>query len=206
MTCVHPGGSENEEYYIQFQVWRLTSTVSVSDDECYELVGSNTPQDGENMEEFLSPLGDGPLNRCVVLPVREDRQIEFQSGDVVGYYVDHDDDNDNDNDDDNNDNDNDNDDDNNDDNDDDNDNDDGMQWIEDHDNVVVHFRDNLRRNGIQSYYAIGGTNPTECGFPISGDCNFCTLADSTSAAPIISLSIGKSSHVLQCNVMIQTII
>ena len=60
--------------------------------------------------------------------MREDRQIEFQSGDVVGYYVDHDDD-------------------------DSNDDNDGIQWIfEDHDNVVVHFRDGLSRNDIQSYY------------------------------------------------------
>ena len=102
-ACVQRGASF-EQYYIQFQVWRRTSTVS--DGECYELVGSNTPQDGENMEEFLSPPGSGPLHRCVALPVREDHQIEFQSGDVVGYYVDHD-------------------------NDDSNDNDDGIQWIED---------------------------------------------------------------------------
>ena len=38
---------------------------------------------------FLSPPGDdGPLHRCVVLSVTEDQQIEVQSGDVVGYYVD----------------------------------------------------------------------------------------------------------------------
>ena len=60
-----------------------------------------------NNEVLLSPqVGDSnPLNRCVVLPVREDRQIEFQSGDVVGYYVDSNGD-------------------------DKNDNDDGIQWIE----------------------------------------------------------------------------
>ena len=159
-------------YYIQFQVWRLTSTVIGG--ECYDLVGSNTPQDGENMQEFLSPPGSGPLVRCVVLPVREDCQIEFQSGDVVGYYVDRH-------------------------NDDSNDDNDGIQWIfEDHDNVVVHFRDGLSRNDIQSYYAIGGPSPTECGFPISGDSNLYTLTASTSAAPIISLSIGKSNTFSSC--------
>ena len=168
-ACAQPGGMNREQYYIQFQVWRLTSTFS--DGECYELVGSNTPQDGENMEEFLSPPGGGgsnPLNRCVVLPVREDRQIEFQSGDVVGYYVDHEDD----------------------------DSDDGIQWIEDHDNVVVHYRDDLSRNDIQSYYAIGGPNPTECGFPVSGDSVLYTLAGSMSAAPIIDVSISTALSTL----------
>ena len=179
-ACVQPGGSSNDQYYIQFQVWRRTATTQSG--ECYELVGYNTPQDGENMQEVLSPEGGGdnnPLRRCVALPVGEDRQIEFQSGDVVGYYVDHD-------------------------NDDSNDDRAGIQWIEDHENVVVHYRDGLPRNDIQSYYAIGGPNPTGCGFPISGDSNSYTLADSTIAAPIISLSIGKSSRVLQCNVMLQT--
>ena len=160
--------------YTQFQVWRRTA--SIDDGECYELVGSNTPQDGENMEEFLSPPGGGgsnPLNRCVVL---QDRQIEFQSGDVGGYYVDYE-------------------------NDDSNDDNDGIQWIEDHDNVVVHYRDGLTRDDIQSYYAIGGPSPTECGFPISGDSNLYTLADSMSAAPIISLSIGKSNTFSSCHTM-----
>ena len=172
-ACVLPGGS-SEEYYIQFQVWRRTSTVS--DGECYELVDSNTPQDGENMEEVLSPEGGGssnPLRRCVVLPVREDRQIEFQSGDVVGYYVDHEED----------------------------DSYDGIQWIEGHDNVVVHYRDELLRDDIQSYYAINGPSPTECGFPVSGDSVLYTLAHSTAAAPIISLSIGKSNTFSSCQTM-----
>ena len=176
-ACVLPGGMSSEQYYIQFQVWRRTA--SIDDGECYELVGSNTPQDGENMPEFLSPPGGGgsnPLNRCVVLPVREDRQIEFQSGDVVGYYVDYE-------------------------NDDSNDNYDGIQWIEHHDNVVVHYRDGLSRDDIQSYYAIDGHNPTECGFPISGDSILYTLASSMSAAPIISLSIGKSNTFSSCQTM-----
>ena len=39
-------------------------------------------------EGFLSPPGDSndPLHRCVVLPVRENQQIEFQPGDIVGYH------------------------------------------------------------------------------------------------------------------------
>ena len=181
-ACVQRGGG-GERYYIEFQVWRRTGST----DGCYELVGTNTPQDttetedmdeersgsrsGEsNNEVLLSPQGGGgsdPLDHCVVLPVREDRQIEFQSGDVVGYYVDNKGD-------------------------DQNDNDDGIQWIVDHDNVVVRYRDNLRRNDMQSYYAINGPNPTECGFPISGDSNLYTLADSRSAAPIIDVSISTA--------------
>ena len=154
-ACVHPGGT-GQQYFIQFQVWR-----SIDDDGgCYELVGSNTPQDAENMQQFLNPSGG-----CVVLPVREDRQIEFQSGDVVGYYVDRGNDN--------------------------NDNNGGIQWIEGHDNVVVHYKDNLPRDDIRSNYTLGGSNTTECGFSISGDSGSYTLNESTIAAPIISLSIGK---------------
>ena len=68
-------------------------------------MGYNIPLDDARVEErnrsnsniiieaegFLSPPGDKdhPLDHCVALPVRESRQIEFQSGDVVGYYVDH---------------------------------------------------------------------------------------------------------------------
>ena len=169
-ACVQPGGG-GERYYIEFQVWRRTG----SGDGCYELVGTNTPQDTtetEDMDEERRDSRSGesnnevllrPEDRCVLLPVREDRQIEFQSGDVVGYYVDNKGD-------------------------DRNDNDDGIQWIEDLNNVVVHYRDDLSRNDIQSYYAIGGTNPTGCGFPVSGV--LYTLADSTTAAPIINVSIG----------------
>ena len=84
-ACVAPGGRSSEQYYIQFQVWRSTGI-----DGCYERVGYNTPLDADDTEEFLSPPGDSndPLHRCVVLPVRESQQIEFQSGDVIGYYVD----------------------------------------------------------------------------------------------------------------------
>ena len=99
-ACVQPGGMSNDRYYIQFQVWRPTGTEG-----CYELVGYNIPLDDANEEEknisvsgtiieregSLSPPGDDddPLHRCVVLPVRESKQIDFMAGDVVGYYVDH---------------------------------------------------------------------------------------------------------------------
>ena len=81
-ACVQPGGSANEQYYIQFQVWRPTANDVEG---CYELVDYNIPE----AEGFLSPPGgSGTLRRCVVLPVRQSQQIEVQPGDVVGYYVD----------------------------------------------------------------------------------------------------------------------
>ena len=71
--------------YIQ-DLWRPTGPSG-----CYSLVGFNRPVGSEGEDGVLNPLGvnDDPLDRCVVLPVTEDQQIEVQSGDVVGYYVDH---------------------------------------------------------------------------------------------------------------------
>ena len=171
-ACVQPGAS-SEQYYIQFQVWRPTGIEG-----CYELVDYNIPLDDARMSEteisdssviidaegFLSP----PLHRCVVLPVRENQQIEFQPGDVVGYYVDHfRDGNDRTN--------------------------GGIQWIEDSE-VAVHYRYDLPREDIETLYAIGGPNPTECGLEMSESVNdgSHTLNTLVTSAPIISLSIGKS--------------
>ena len=158
-ACVQPGGTSSGWYYIQFQVWRPTGPSG-----CYSLVGFNRPVGSEGEDTVLDPPGDSsdPLHRCVVLPVTEDQQIEVQSGDVVGYYVDHDNDNKN-------------------------DNDAGIQWIEGGSDVVVYYRDNLPREDIMSHYALGGLNPTECGFPVSA---LYSLSSAISAAPIISLSIG----------------
>ena len=159
-ACVQPGGFSSEQYYIQFQVWRPTGIEG-----CYKLVDYNIPLDDARMSEtemsdssiiidaegFLSPPGNNsdPLHRCVVLPVRENQQIEFQTGDVMGYYVDHfknekertDDRTDG-----------------------------GIQWIEDSE-VVVHYRDDLVREDIKTLYAIGGQNPTECGLEMSESVN-----------------------------------
>ena len=166
----------DQQYYIQFQVWRPTSIGG-----CYKLVDYNIPLDDARTSEtemsdssvimgFLSPPGNNsdPLHRCVVLPVRGNEQIEFQTGDVVGYYVDRF----------NNGNDR---------------TDGGIQWIEDSE-VVVHYRDDLTREDIKTLYAIGGPNPTECGLEMSesGTENLHTLSTLSTAAPIISLSIGKS--------------
>ena len=159
-ACVAPGGGSHNQYYIQFQVWRSTGISG-----CYEMVSYNTPLDDE---EFLSPPGGGnnnPLDHCVVLPVRENQQIEFQAGDVVGYYVDSFNNG--------------------------NDwNNGGIQWIED-DEVGVHYRDNLPREDIKSQYVIGTStiNPSACGFPAE---TLHTLSNVANSAPIISLSVGKS--------------
>ena len=185
-ACVQPGAS-SEEYYIQFQVWRPTGPSG-----CYSLVGFNRPVGSNDEDGFLNPPDgtDDPLSRCVVLSVTDpDKQIEVQSGDVVGYYVDHDNDNQN-------------------------DDNAGIQWIEggsdsgsDSDSdgesgndVVVHYRDGLPREDIRSHYALGGLNPTECGFPISGNSASYSLDTSALATPIISLSIGM--FVLLLNVPI----
>ena len=163
-ACVKPGGS-SEQYYIQFQVWRPTGIEG-----CYELVGFNTPLDDARVEGrgFLSPPGEDtdPLHRCVVLPVKENLQIEFRSGDVMGYYVNYFSDGDN-------------------------RDDGGIQWIEINNVVVVHYRDDLLRQNIKTLYAIGGANPAECGLEKS-ERDSHSLGTLITAAPIISLSIGKS--------------
>ena len=161
-ACVQPGGISSLQYYIQFQVWRPSGSG------CYSLVGFNRPVGNNGEDGFLNP--GNPLRRCVELSVTEDQQIEVQSGDVVGYYVDYfrnGEDSD----------------------------DGGIQWILGHNNVVVYYKqetedDNLPREAIKSHYALGGPNPTSCGFPISGDSNSYSLTESFSAAPIISLSFG----------------
>ena len=172
-ACVQPGSSSSFLHYIQFQVWRPNGSG------CYSLVGFNRPVGNNGEDGFLSPPDDrnDPLRRCVVLSVtEEDQQIEVQPGDVVGYYVDRfrngfDRD------------------------------EGGIQWIENHNNVVVHYKqetedDNLPREAIKSHYALGGPNPTSCGFQISGDSNYYSLSESTFATPIISLSFGRCHPVI----------
>ena len=165
-ACVQPGGNENEDYYIQFQVWRPTGISG-----CYSLVDFNRPVEENGDDGFLSPPGDdSDLDHCVVLSVPENQQIEVQSGDVVGYYVDFfrsgvD-----------------------------RENDGGIQWIEGGNDVVVYYRqetdnDELPRQDIKSHYALVGVNPTSCGFPMSNDSiNSYSLTTSIFASPIISLT------------------
>ena len=175
-ACVHPGGNMLSQYYIQFQVWRSTGI-----DGCYELVGYNTKLNADRIQEsgnviiiyeggegVLVPGTDNAPDRCVVLPVTESQQIEFQPGDVIGYYVDyfydeHDKDYG------------------------------GIHWIEDEDEQVkVYYRFDLPREDIKSQYAIGIPNidPSVCGFPTETS-DLHSLSNVATSAPVISLSIGK---------------
>ena len=180
-------------------MWRPTGST----DGCYTLVGYNIPlhdvsaamtetmtekesvedrsdedsdseaSDSEDIidtEGFLSPSGDSsdPLRRCVELSVRENEQIEVQQGDVVGYYVDRfmagNDRSDG-----------------------------GIQWMQNSNAVVVYYRYDLPREDIRPAYTIGGPGANACGFDIdSGDGDSNTLSISASAAPMISLNIGKA--------------
>ena len=167
-ACVQPGSNTDDLYYIQFQVWRPSGG-----DGCYSLVGFNRPLNEDGEEGVLSSPGNtgDPLGRCVELPVAEDQQIEVQSGYVVGYYVDHFKGSNN-------------------------RTNGGIQWIQNRDNVIVYYEDDIPREQRKSNYALaGGPSPTECGFPISGDSSY-FLSSSTSAAPVISLTIGMCTQVV----------
>ena len=174
-ACVQPGGSANERYYIQFQVWRPTANDV---DGCYELVEYNIPLDDTGQEGFLSPPGDSndSLHRCVVLPVIESQQIEFQPGDVVGYYVDNirrsmnsDEDRTN----------------------------GGIQWIDSTSStkVTVYYADEIPRVNIKTQYVLNSNIiPTACGFQVSDETsNSHILSQSAVSAPIISLSFSESN-------------
>ena len=147
-----------DRYYIQFQVWRSTGAQG-----CYTLVGRNAPPDGA----VLARTG-----HCVVLPVTENEQIEFQPGDVIGYYADHlqgrhev------------------------------NPNDGGVQWIT-HSNVVVYHTVGVPRSDLKTEYAIPSleADPAACGFSIAdstSDLHDLTIV--TSGAPIINVTLGMYS-------------
>ena len=162
MACVERH-SVSDQYYIQFQVLRPNGPTG-----CYSLVDYNHPPDNNGMESYLVTIDDdnSPLDRCVVLTVEEDEQIEVQSGDIVGYYVDHfkDDSDDN-----------------------------GIEWIEGYNDVVVYYEDDLPRESIKSHYGVD-IHPTECDFelPANEDTNSYYISQATSAAPIISFGIGKT--------------
>ena len=181
-ACVQPGGMGHvEQYYIQFQVWEPTEING-----CYRLVGFNVPEDAVVVEEYLVPPDNG-MNRCVVLTVREERQIMVQPGYVVGYYVDYfrKDEGDSDNED---------------------RNDGGVQWIEGGNNMMVHYSDEVPRNNLVQYYAIGGIDPNSCGFELTTTSDRYTLTVSISATPIISLSVGMIRYMLHnmCTQVIHT--
>ena len=168
-ACVEPRGG-GERYYIQFQVWRPTGILG-----CYTRVGYNAPPEptfddvGEvnNTDQLLQP-GD-PLVRCVRLPVSEDGQIEFQPGDVIGYYADRfrysgDDP------------------------------DDGGVQVVSNQNVVVYNRIDVPLDDLKTQYAIPalGPDPSSCGFELEGsDSNLFQMTSLTPGAPILSLSLVK---------------
>ena len=160
---MEPGGSNvNERYYIQFQVWRSTG-----DQGCYTLVGSNAPPLGEGGAVNVSQLL-APTDRCVVLPVAENEQIEFQPGDVIGYYADRHKSNGEDSD------------------------DGGVQWIEDNNVVVYHIVD-VPLSDLKTKYAISplGADPVACGFNIANSTsNSHDLSMVMSGAPIITVTLG----------------
>ena len=166
-ACVLPGGSASEQYYIQFQVWRPTANGV---DGCYELVDYNIPLDDAGQEGFLSPPGDnGPLHRCVVLPVRESQQIEVQPGDVVGYYVDRFENGEY-------------------------PTDGGVQWISSTE-VIVYQRFDIPRVDIKTQYVLNSNiiNPSSCGFQISDETSNYYLSTTSASAPIISLNFSESN-------------
>ena len=160
-ACVEQGGGV-QRYYIQFQVWRSTGLQG-----CYRLVGSNAPPLGAGGAVDIDLLLQ-PSDHCLVLPVAENEQIEFQPGDVIGYYADRyrrigNDPNDG-----------------------------GVQWIENNTVVVYHTVD-VPLSDLKTEYAISplGPDPAACGFNIAASTsNSHVLSISTSGAPIITLTLG----------------
>ena len=71
---VHPGGEKNDmRYTLNLQVWRPSPTVETTG--CYSIVGHNL---------FISVSISSKV--AVVTPLPQE-QIQFQPGDVLGFYV-----------------------------------------------------------------------------------------------------------------------
>ena len=160
-------GGSNARYYMQFQVWRSTGVQG-----CYTLVGSNASPLGAGDAVVISLLLR-PSDQCLVLQVAENEQIEFQPGDVIGYYADQfsgdgfnrtvg-----------------------------------GIQVIEVNNVVVYHIVD-VQLSDLKTEYAIpslGAADPATCGFNISTSTS--TLHDLTivtSGAPIITVTLGICNY------------
>ena len=69
------GGNNNEEYTLDLQVWRPSPTIDQMDSGDYSLVGNN---------RFTSIFLSSGI--AVVTPSPQDL-IQFQPGDVLGFYV-----------------------------------------------------------------------------------------------------------------------
>jgi hypothetical protein len=70
------GGMDDEEYTLNFQVWRPSSTADQIDGGVYSLVGNN---------RFTSISLDGGVAESL-LP-SPSNYIQFQPNDVLGFYV-----------------------------------------------------------------------------------------------------------------------
>ena len=160
-VCVQHDGS----YFIYFQIWRPTITEG-----CYELVGNNTAENDAGEDVPLRSIVDSDYPCCIVLPVKEDRQIVVQSGDVVGYYVDRVDETEG-----------------------------GLQWAYDSNEVTVYYKNDIRSEDIKTGYALNGLSPSNCWPHISDINNSFSLLEVTTAAPIISLEFGKLYNIYLTN-------
>ena len=162
-----------ERYYIQFQVWRPTGVQG-----CYRLMGFNAPPlsvgGAVDVNQLLVPSG-----HCVVLSVAENEQIEFQPGDVIGYYADRYKSDGKD------------------------ENSGGVQWIGDS-NVVVYHTVDVPVSDLKREYAISplGPDPASCGFNIApSTSNLHDLSIETSGAPIITVTLGMCSAAYSVNLL-----
>ena len=178
-ACVEPGG-RGERYYIQFQVWRATGVPG-----CYTRVEYNAPplpnfvsgDRVDNAGELLRPTA-----HCVHLPVSESEQIQFQPGDVIGYYADRFRGSGND------------------------EGDGGVQLVRDQ-NVVVYNRIDVPLDDLKTQYAIPdlGPDPSSCGFELEGsDSSLFQMTSFTSGAPIISLSLTVTTQILSFSSLTST--
>ena len=68
--------------------------------------------------------------------------------------------------------------------------------IEGVNDVEVYCGCALQRDDIKSQYAIGGRNPNQCGFQISGNSVSYSLNSPVSRAPVINLSFGEFSTLI----------
>ena len=152
-ACVQNAGS----YFIYFQIWRPTITT----EGCYVLVGNNTDKNDAGEDVPFRSVVDTDYPCCIVLPVKEERQIMVQSGDVVGYYVDGVDRTEG-----------------------------GLQWANSNE-VTVYYKDGIGSEDIKTHYAVNGLSPSNCWPHISDINNSFSLLEVTTAAPIISLEFGK---------------
>ncbi len=75
------GAFEEQIYTISFQVWRPSSLSTVDTDGCYNLTGFN------NFSPIPLAHPDTPERGIVTGVPLESERIEFQPGDVVGFYL-----------------------------------------------------------------------------------------------------------------------